>query len=235
VKGAQNSKKKISAAIGKSEKIYLKFFRNIPKADVEMIFPDPKPRMKPIHKLKAVGPLVIGIGISLKELIYDPYILKITEGPMEKGISIELLAILGGLFGYAYKAYSDYKKIVNDFLREISQSLYFREMGNNEAGITALIDEAEEQEYIEAILGYYFLLKSDKPLNVKQLDRLIEFWMEDKHNKKIDFDVVGALDKLAELNILNRTEDGYLEVPKLKKSLEEMDKIWDNYFQYHVA
>lgn len=223
---------KISDSL-KPGKIYLKYFRNIPKLDLEMIFPDPKPKMKLIDKLQIWIPLISGVGILLKQFLYEPYIAKSAASPFEEGISMTVLGMLFALFGYAFKTYDKYKMTVMTLLSEIAQSLYFKDIGNNEAVLTALVDAAEEEEGKEAILAYYFLLCAENPLTSQELDERIENWMSEKHNVEIDFEVSDALRKLEELNILKSAEDGKYAVPNINETLKNLDQIWDNYFEYN--
>ena len=101
--------------------------------------------------------------------------------------------------------------------------------------MTALVDGAEEEEFKEATMAYYFLLKSDQKLTEPELDNLIEEWLEEKHNVKVDFEVDDALGKLEKLNLLERDDRGVLSVPSLDEALRRMDFIWDNYFDYNRA
>jgi len=220
------------SASGVVGKIYLKYFRNIPKLDLEMIFPDPKPRPKLVHKIQIGIPLILGVGIILKEFIIDPYVRGTSPSPLEEGLSVAIIGLLVALFGYAYKTYDEYKKTVVSLLNEIAQSLYFKDIGNNEGVLTALVDAAEEEESKEAILAYYFLLQSAKGLTSVKLDKEIEKWLERKHNTKLDFEISDALSKLEKLNILNCVVPGEYTVPSLEETLKHLDSIWDNYFKY---
>jgi len=227
-----NAKEKISKSLTPG-KVYLKYFRNIPKLDLEMIFPDPKPKMKLLTKVGVWLPLIGGVGVLLKKVVYDPYIIKVIKSPFEEGINITSLAIIFALCGYAFRTYFKYKNTIVSLLSEISQSLYFKDIGNNEAVLTSLVDTAEEEEGKEAILAYYFLLISPKTLNSAELDDMIETWMEERHNTKIDFEVSDGLRKLEDLQILTNVEGDKYSVLGLDDTLKVLDTIWDDYFQYN--
>ena len=116
-------------------------------------------------------------------------------------------------------------------MSEISQSLYFKGIGNNEAVLTALVDMAEEEEVKEALLAYYFLWKSSTPLQAIEIDQAIEHWMLKKHNTEMNFDITDGLAKLYKLGILIPTDEKYA-VPSLGQTMKKLDHIWDNYFVY---
>ena len=223
---------KIKKIPGVPGKIYLKFLCNIPKSDLEMIFPNPRPQMNIIHKFKIIVPLIIGLYFLLKKTVI-PYFFSSSSDPIQEVFSIGFIALLIAIGGYIFKSYTKYLNLVQRFLSEITQSLYFKDRGNNQGVFSMLIDLAEEQECKEAMMAYYFLLKSNVKMNEKELDNFIEEWMEKKHKTKIDFEVDDAIKKLEKLNLMSRDKNGILTVLSMDEALSQMDYIWDNYFEYN--
>jgi hypothetical protein len=226
-----NNIKKIPGVPGK---IYLKFLCNIPKSDLEMIFPNPRPQMNIIHKLKIFVPLIIGLYFLLKKTVI-PFLLSSSSSPIQEVFSFGFIALLIAIGGYIFKSYNKYINVVQRFLSEITQSLYFKDRGNNQGVFSMLIDLAEEQECKEAMMAYYFLLKSNSKLSEKELDDTIEEWMEKKHKTKIDFEVDDAIKKLAELNLMDCDKNGILTVVNLEEALVKLDYRWDNYFEFNKS
>lgn len=223
---------KIKNIPGVPGKIYLKFLCNIPKSDLEMIFPNPRPQMNIIHKLKIFVPLIIGLYFLLKKTVI-PYFLSSSSNPMQEVFSLTFIALLIAIGGYIFKSYTKYINVVQRFLSEITQSLYFKDRGNNQGVFSMLIDLAEEQECKEAMMAYYFLLKSNVKMNENELDIFIEEWMEIKHKTKIDFEVDDAIKKLEKLHLISKDENQILSVLSLDETLKQMDFIWDNFFEYN--
>ena len=213
-------------------KIYIKFFRNIPESDLEMIFPNPKPEMKFIHKMQIFLPLLAGFGVLIQKTIIEPAF-NSASNPLQEGLSIGLVAFLIVLGGYVLRTFLGYKNVVQSFLGEIAKSLYFKDKGNNQGVFTMLIDSAEEQECKEAMMAYYFLLNSNNKMSEETLDNVIEEWMEKKHKTKIDFEVDDAIKKLEKMDLMSRDTNGILTVLNLNEALSHMDYIWDNYFEYN--
>jgi hypothetical protein len=189
--------------------------------------------MKNLHRIKIINPLLVGLSILFHKIIIQPYFLKSTNNPLEDGLSLGLIAILIALGGYVLKVYNGYKNTVQKFLSEITQSLYFKDVGNNQGVFSSLIDSAEEEECKEAMLAYYFLFKSKEKLDENNLDKLIEKWLKNKHGINVDFEVSDAIKKLIKLNIIEINQKGILSVTDLDESLLRMDQIWDNYFSYN--
>ncbi len=213
-------------------KIYIKFFRNIPESDLEMIFPNPKPEMKFIHRMQIFLPLLAGFGVLIQKTIIGP-IFEPGSNPFQGGINYGLIAFLIVLGGYVLRTFLGYKNVVQSFLAEIAQSLYFKDKGNNQGVFSMLIDSAEEQECKEALLAYYFLLTSKQNMSEEQLDNEIEEWLEKKYKTKIDFEVDDALKKLEKLELLNKDKNGILTVINLEEALVKLDFTWDNYFAFN--
>jgi hypothetical protein len=217
-------------------KIYIKFFRNIPESDLEMMFPNPKPEMKFIHKMQIFLPLLAGFGVLIQKTIIGPKFYNTGTNPLEEGLSFGnygLIALLIVLGGYVLRTFLGYKNVVQSFLGEIAQSLYFKDKGNNQGVFSMLIDSAEEQECKEALMAYYFLLTTKKKMNQDQLDDNIEEWLDQDYDTKIDFEIDDALSKLKKLGLMNQDKDGLLTVVSIDKALEKLDYIWDNYFEYN--
>ena len=227
----ESNPKKIKPGI--PGKIYIKFFRNIPESDLEMMFPNPKPEMKFIHKMQIFLPLLAGFGVLIQKTIIGPKFYNTGTNPLEEGLSYGLIALLIVLGGYVLRTFLGYKNVVQSFLGEIAQSLYFKDKGNNQGVFSMLIDSAEEQECKEALMAYYFLLTTKKKMNQDQLDDNIEEWLDQDYDTKIDFEIDDALSKLEKLGLMSRDKDGLLTVVSIDKALEKLDYIWDNYFEYN--
>ena len=200
-----------------------------------MIFPNPKPEMKFIHKMQIFLPLLAGFGVLIQKTIIGPKFYNTGTNPLEEGLSYGLIALLIVLGGYVLRTFLGYKNVVQSFLGEIAQSLYFKDKGNNQGVFSMLIDSAEEQESKEAMMAYYFLLTSKKKLNKKLLDNTIEDWLDQEYETKIDFEIDDALNKLEKLELMSQDKDGILTVVSLDEALEKMDYIWDNFFDYNKS
>jgi len=207
------------------DKIYLKTFRNVPKADLEMLFPNSKVRMKLKDKLKVTIPTVIGLGLVGSKIF------NIAGG----GVStIVLGSVIIGLIGYIFKSYLSYKNAVLKYVTALSQGLYFKSIDNNSGVFYHIVNEAEEEEGKEALLSYYFLLKSRKPAKDTDIDDEVEKWIENKYNIKLDFEISDALSKLQRLELAEKTEKDLWVAKDLDASLRHLDYVWDNYFKYNI-
>ncbi len=114
----------------------------------------------------------------------------------------------------------------------LSDSLYFKNLGNNSGAFYSLLNALEEEAFKETLLAYSFLIRSKKPLTVEDLDHQIESWFQTKLNTELDFNVHNALLKLKNIGLAIETDKKW-EVLPLEKALLRIDEIWDGVFDYN--
>ena len=233
----------------------IKLFKNIPKADMEMLFPNTQVRMKLKDKLLISGGVLGGgVAVFLKAsagLIAMTSVLwfltrsfVMTGGELPKLGSGEISAMVAGgsalaaIAAFAMKQWNGYKNRKIQFMKALGDNLYFKNLDNNAGVFHHITDAAEEEECKEAMLAYYFLIRAEKGLSTLALNDEIEKWFETGHGIQIDFEIKDALRKLKELDlckIVGQTPDGsdIWDTPKLDDALKQLDYVWDNYFQYN--
>jgi hypothetical protein len=220
--------------------IVLKIFKRVPKNDLETIFPNAVPKMSNLDKLLFWVP-GIGGGISLLATKVIPELF-VMYAAYKAGEHIDLvnsktgfyqgLAALGVLGAYLFRQYSDFVNKKIRFSKMLSDSLYFKNLGNNSGAFYSLINASEEEEHKEFMLAYTFLNKSPEPLTADELDERIESWFKTALNTNLDFDVEDSLLKLKNIGLCNET-NGKWEVIPLNEALIRIDEIWDGIFDYN--
>lgn len=217
----------------------LKLFQNVPKADLEMLFPNTAVRMRTLDKLLIGVPAVVSGGIVLTTKLGASLVVLGSLFGFWFGLSAEpvelnkttltiLLAGLVTLGGYLWKQFSNFKNRKLRFMQALTQNLYFKNLDNNAGVFHRLADDAEEEECKEAILAYYFLLIQG-PKTRKQLDTTIENWLLDKWNCQVDFEIDDALNKLLVLSLVSE-ESGQFSAIAPEQAIKKLDDRWDNYF-----
>ena len=218
----------------------LKLFRNVPRADLEMLFPNTRVRMRLLDKLLIGVPAVVSGGMVLTTKLGASlvllgslfgYWLGISSKPAElnQAAIMVLLAGMVALGGYLWKQFNNFKNRKLRFMQALTQNLYFKNLDNNAGVFHRLANDAEEEESKEAILAYYFLLSSEIPLDRAGLDRSIENWFESVWDCRIDFEIDDALHKLITLGLVKET-DGLLGAVTPDQAIRILDKRWDDYF-----
>lgn len=220
--------------------IVLKIFKRVPKNDLETIFPNAIPKMSTLDKILFWVP-GIGGGISLLSTKVIPALVGM-YGAYKAGETIDLLnsktalnqglIALGVLGGYLFRQYSSFVNKKIKFSKMLSDSLYFKNLGNNSGAFYSLLNSSEEEELKETILAYSFLYRSAVPLTAEELDSQIESWFKTKLNTDLDFDVEDALYKLKNIGLGIETDGKWMVIP-LEKALVRVDEIWDRIFEYN--
>jgi hypothetical protein len=221
----------------------IKLFQNVPKADLEMLFPNSEVRMKTADKLIIGVPAAVSgiIVIATKlgaSILLIASVISFWLGLTRKEVKIEqqhLIALALGLAtlgGFLFKQINKFKNRKIKFMKALTDNLYFKNLDNNTGVFHHLIDTAEEEEFKEATLAYYFLLAEDRDLTITELDETVERWFENKHNCRINFEIEDALQKLERWDLVSQDRN-ILRSKNLIDALQQLDKIWDNYFPYH--
>lgn len=220
----------------------VKLFQNVPKADLEMLFPNSEVRMRPIDKAIIGGSAVVGGAVVLVTKLGASLVLLATLfafwlGWREESVEmtqqhfISFAIGIGVLGGFVFKEWSKFKNRKIKFMKALSDNLYFKNLDNNAGVFHTLIDAAEEEDFKEAILAYSFLLNNSSGLSAQALDNAIEHWFENKYQSQVDFEISDALSKLERLQLVVMKGDIYLAVP-LDKAKQKLDEYWDNIFKF---
>ncbi len=232
-------------AKGKPGATMLKMFQNVPKADVEMLFPNTRVGMRTIDKLLIGVPALIGAGaifttqagaslILLGTLLGFYLGLHSEVVELDEARLIAVLAALGGLGGYIWRQIGNFRNRKLMFMQTLTQSLYFKNLDNNAGVFHRLVDDAEEEECKEAILGYYFLLTGGRAASAEELDQRVESFFRDRWDSEVDFEVDDALAKLKHLGLVQESDAG-LEVVEVEEACRLLDARWDEYFNYNTV
>lgn len=222
----------------------LKLFQDVPRADLEMLFPNAEPRMRPIDKLVIGLPAVVGgiVVVSTKLVatlgllfLLVAFWLGFRDEPaaLDQTTLVTLGAGLGSVGGYMARQFTKFKNRKIEFMKALADNLYFRNLDNDMGVLHHLIDNAEEEEVKEALLAWYFLRIADGPLTSEELDDAIERWLEGRWDVRMDFEVGDGVGKLQALRLLEPAEDGRLTAVPMEEAMRRLDERWDRYFEYH--
>jgi len=227
--------------VAKPGAIMLKLFQNVPRADLEMLFPNTTVRMRLIDKLFIGVPAAISGGVVFTTKLGASLVLAGSLIGFWLGLSSEpaelnqtsLMVLLAGLIalgGYLWKQFNNFNNRKMRFMQTLTQSLYFKNLDNNAGVFHRLANDAEEEECKEAILAYYFLLCSEKSMNRAGLDKKIEQWLADKWQCRVDFEINDAINKLLALKLVEET-DSQLSVVEIQQGIKNLDQRWDDYYR----
>jgi len=221
----------------------VKLFQNVPKADLEMLFPNSEVRMRPIDKVIISASAVVGGAVVLvtklgASILLLASILAFWFGFRDESVEmtqqhlISLVLGMGVFGGFIFKEWSKFKNRKIKFMKALSDNLYFKNLDNNAGVFHTLTDAAEEEDFKEALLAYAFLHQATQALTLEQLDGKIEQWFLSKYQCKLDFEISDALNKLQRMQLVE-LEGGKYRALSLSDAKQKLDLLWDNFFDYN--
>jgi Protein of unknown function (DUF3754) len=216
--------------------VFIKIFKDVPKLDLEMLLPGAKVQWPRSRWWTFLGLmvanltyLIVKVGAALLALLGGLALLtQNLEQAWQALTHVTVLAPVAILAGFTYRQYSVYQSTKQSYHLLITRSLYYQNLDNNAGVLTRLLDEAEEQECREVLLGYYCLWKygPKEGWNSGQLDDYVEMFLEGTVNLKVDFEIGDALEKLERLGLVRKTGTQYHAVP-LSRAIQSLEQQWE--------
>ena len=168
-----------------SDYVYIKLFKNMPRSDVEMIFPNTKVRFRLFDKLKFGVTAGSGLGMGVFGTVSK---IAIASNPYT------LAAAVAGLGGIALRQATNFLNQRTRYMVVLAQNLYFHAMADNRGVMTLLADRAAEEDIKEEMLLYSVLAKERVNIrDLRQVDEAIEQYLKTTFGIDVDFDVEDAL------------------------------------------
>jgi hypothetical protein len=244
-------------------KMYAYFYKNIPILDLDLLFPNIQTSMTWRDRLTlAVPAIAAAVSVLIRTLpnllLLFAAILLAVNGPSTlQSINVEeeqvrnvmpvlvaSLTLLIALGGFGFRQYTQYKNKQIKFQKDVTDTLFFKNLATNASVFQMLVDLAEEEECKEIILVYYHLLTHGEPLTPDALDAKIEAWMLERTGAQINFDIQGPLKNLQRIRgrsngktteqpLMTYDEQGRCRVMPLRDARAVLDFIWDNVFHYN--
>jgi hypothetical protein len=222
-KEAETYVKKLRAQLPpevKEGNVYMKLFRNIPRTDIEMVFPNTQVRFRMKDKLRlgatAGGGLGFGIFTSAGKVAL------LASNPI--GAAGAAL----GLGGVAFRQAMSFVNQKQKYMVVMAQNLYFLSMADNGSVIVELAARAAEEDIKEEWLLYSVLAKSEASRSdLPAIDHAIEKYLHAEFGIPVDFDVEDALERLIADGIVTEDTSGNFTTLPPKQAALHIDGKWD--------
>uniref|UniRef100_A0A803LR56 Aminopeptidase n=3 Tax=Chenopodium quinoa TaxID=63459 RepID=A0A803LR56_CHEQI len=193
---------------GKSDRgIYVKHFKNIPMADMEIVLPEKKnPSLTPMDWVKFLGTAIVGLVaiVSSLEIKADPWV---------------IIAVLSTLIGYCAKTYFAFQQNMAMYQNLVTQSMYDKQLDSGKGTLLHLCDDVIQQEVKEVILSFFILMEQGK-CTTEDLDLHCEELIKEEFGQSCNFDVDDAVQKLEKLGVVSRDSIGRHFAVSLKRANE---------------
>jgi Protein of unknown function (DUF3754) len=216
----------------RSDVVYLRMFKDVPHVDMEMHLPEQgtKVRMRWIDKAQIASPVFMGLP-TLAMKAFGLLSISVFANPMMLAplVAVPVTAGMNSFFGF--------QRAKHKHLSSMIRNLYYLTLANNGSVLNRLVDSAEEEEYKETMLAYFFLWRRlDEPeeWTMERLDAHIEAFLKSVSNVEINFEIADALGKLFRLGLARRDAKGRLHAVTIDQALTTLDRLWDNLFAYYT-
>ena len=205
----------------KSDYVYMKLFKNMPRSDLEMVFPNTRVRFRLFDKLKLGVTAGGGLGMGV---VGTAGKIAVASNP------IALAGAVAGLGGIAFRQAVNFINQKNKYMITMAQNLYFHAMADNRGVLTLLADRAADEDVKEEILLYSVLAKETvRRSELSDADRAIEQYLLNTFGVNVNFDVEDALQRLMEDGIVTEQPDGTLRTLPPAAAAKHIDMLWDRY------
>jgi hypothetical protein len=182
-----------------------------------------------LDQARIAFPTVTGVGMTVSKIV--------AKGLVAFGTAtgtLALLGMIGGLIGYGVKSFIGFLRTKEKHQLNLTKNLYYQNLDNNAGVLFRLLDDAEEQEFREAILAY-FLLWQRAPAEgwtLHELDHQAELLIANAVDVDADFEVGDAVSKLFNLDMVTCRAAGKLVARPIHEALSRLDQRWDDYFRH---
>ena len=201
--------------------VLIKMFKDVPVENLKIIAPKVKLGMPIFARIKIGGSVIGSLVPPVSKLIFA------------FAMSwVYFFVILGGFLIAAFKGLMSFMNSRTKYMQVFSSSLYYRNLSNNNAALTTLLDAAEVQELKEALLGYYILyVNGEHAMTMQELDAAAETWVERQFGHRFDFEVNDAVRKLVDKEIvrISGTSPERYQACDLAETLQRLDQAWDKF------
>jgi Protein of unknown function (DUF3754) len=204
----------------REDNIYMKLFKNIPRSDIEMVFPNTQVRFRLLDKLW-LGATASG-GLGLGAVGAAGKLALLATNP------IAALGALVGLGGVAFRQATNFMNQKQRYMVVMAQNLYFHSMADNRGVMLKLAARAAEEDIKEEMLLYSVLAKERaRRQDLPDIDAAIEQYLSASFGVTVNFDIPDALQRLVADGIVTESPDGTLTTMPPQEAALHIDQKWD--------
>lgn len=207
--------------------VIIKMFKDVAIESLKIIAPKVKLGMPVFDRIKIGGSVFGSLITPLTKLIF--------------AFTMSWIYFSIILFGFLIAAFKGFMSFLNSktkYMHVFSSSLYYRNLSNNNAALTTLLDAAEVQELKETLIGYFILyIHPDRKMTLEEIDIEAERWIFESFGHHLDFEVDDAVRKLHEKGLVSASirktdqgEEQIFQARPIRESLRRLDEDWGNFF-----
>jgi hypothetical protein len=203
--------------------VHLKIFKNIPTTDIDILLPESRVRLSLFDRGKILLPTVSGLSLTAYKIVKTSLLASLFTGIYG---TLAFIVLVGGTLGYGVKSFFGYLRTKDKYQLHLTRHLYYQNLGNNKGVLFRMINDAEEQEFREALIAYFLLWQEggEEGWTKEQLDGRAESWLREVAGIEVDFEDEDSLNKLSRLGLATVEHHRWQVVP-----LDQADQILTQY------
>ena len=202
--------------------VYIKMFKDMPRPDLEVIFPTTKVKFKNSDKMSLGASAGGGIGMGVFSMVSKAIAAALTP--------VGAILALLGLAGAATQQVASVVQKRTAYMLRVTRNLYFHNISNNQGALALLTERAEEEDIKEELLLYALLCKSSvQRTELGEASRAIEEFLSETFRVNVAFDTEDALVRLLDAGLVVEHADGMLVAMSPTTAANHIDAMWDKY------
>jgi hypothetical protein len=191
--------------------IHVRMFKNIPKADVDMMLPGSQIRLNWTDTGRIGIPTLWGMIMLASKLVKSFWLIALLSVFKILSSFVLIAAIVVASLVYGVKTIFSYSTTKRRYQLSVTRNLYYQNLDNNLGALLRIIEEAEQQEVCEAMIAYFVLQSNEnQSMDRSDIDAKAEVLLKTLTNLDIDFDVDDALRDLFSIGIIQPVEEGWI-------------------------
>ena len=216
--------------------VTLRLYRDVPKHDVEALFPGVKVGMRTFDRALLGVPAAAGalqvlnlklLGSLYALLLAVMVLLGFRQGDAQLGArGLGELAGVAVLVTFLFRQWARFLGRKNLLHRQLAEHLQTCTLDSGLGVLLHLLDDAEAEEAVEVLLAWVFLQRAGEPVTRASLDAQVEEWLARQLGLEVDFEEDDALDKLERLGLARSTADGRALALPVDAALAVLERRW---------
>ncbi|MBI1322777.1 DUF3754 domain-containing protein [bacterium] len=207
----------------RSDRIYLRIFKEVPFRELEMHLPEQatRIRMPMLDKVSVASPVLVGLPTLVSKVLSLPILALMN--PLVLG-SLLTVPVASG-----WRSFSGFRNAKLKHTHRMITNLFYLTQGNNRLCITRICEMGWEQENAEAAIAFKMIHDANargESIDAATLDHRAERFVHDVRQIRIDFQCGDAVEKLRRLGLLKSRGMQPLEVLPLDEAMEVLRKHW---------
>ena len=202
--------------------IFIKAFKDMPRADIEMVFPNTRVKFRLMDKIRLGVTSSAGAAMGVAS----------SAGKIALAASNPITAALAaaGLGGLAFRQFMGFMNQRQKYMVVMAQNLYFHSLADNRSALTKLADRAAEEDVKEEFLLYSVLAKETVHRSeLGAVDTAIEHFLRASFGVDADYDLDDALKRLMRDGIVTEDARGFLRALPPAEAARRIDTLWDGF------